>query len=87
MTTTTLRRWGGAIAVSLPKKVLALLDLHPGSQVEVAVEDGKIVLSPRRPRFSLEQLLSEQNELEATLGHRLVDEVWLNEAPRGRELL
>lgn len=87
MTTSTLRNWGGAIAVSLPKKILGLLGLKAGSEVEVKVEDGKIVLLPARPRFSLEQLEKEQKQLERKLGGSLIDREWLEDAPRGREIL
>lgn len=87
MSTATLRKWGGAVAVSLPKKVLALLGLRPGSEVEVKVEDGRIVLAPARPRLSLEQLEREQRNLERKLGGRPVDSAWLDSVPRGRETL
>jgi len=50
------------------------------------VKDGKIVLTPARARFSLEQLLKEENDLERKWG-RQVDEGWLNETPRGKESL
>ena len=73
--------------MSLPKKILALLDLQVGSEVEVKVEDGRIVLSPARPRFSLEQLERQQKSLERKLGGPLVDPDWLEDAPRGRESL
>ena len=86
MPSTTLRNWGGAIAVSLPKKILSLLDLRAGVAVDVTVKDGKIVLAPARPRFSLEQLLKEQKDLERKRSRR-IDEVWLNGPKRGKELL
>jgi antitoxin ChpS len=87
VTTATLRQWGGGVALSLPKKVLAVLGLEPGSQVDVDVVEGKIVLSPTRPRSSLEQLLSEQAELEQELGSPLRDENMLQSPPAGREQL
>ena len=86
MASTTLRKWGGAIAVSLPKKILSLLDLRAGIAVDVKVKDGKIVLAPARPRFSLEQLLKEQKDLERKRSRR-IDEAWLNGPKRGKELL
>lgn len=86
MPSATLRNWGGAIAVSLPKKILNLLDLRAGTPVEVTVKDGKIILVPSRPRFSLEQLMREQKSLERKHG-RLADKAWFDGAPRGRETL
>ncbi len=87
MTTSTLRTWGGAIAVSLPKKILGLLGLKAGSEVEVKVENGTIVLLPAQPRFSLEQLEKEQQVLERKLGGPLGDSRWLQDGPQGRESL
>jgi len=87
MSIATLRTWGGAVAVSLPKKVLAMLELKAGSEVEVKVQDGKIVLSPARARFSLAQLEKEQRALERKVGARVVDREWLGDRPLGREEL
>ncbi len=87
MTTTTLRKWGGAIAVSLPKKLLSLLGLKPGSELEVKVDGGKIVLSPARQRLTLAQLEKEQQALERSAGGPLVDRNWLDDSARGREQL
>ena len=87
MTTSTRRTWGGAIAVSLPKKILGLLGLKAGSEVEVKVENGKIVLLPAQPRFSLEQLEKEQQALERKLGGPLGDSRWSQDGPQGRESL
>lgn len=87
MTTSTLRNWGGAIAVSLPKKVLATLGLQAGSPVAVRIRDGSIVLSPAPARFALAQLEKEQRELERSRRRRLMDKRWLNAPARGREQL
>lgn len=87
MTTATLRKWGGAIAVSLPKKVLAMLGLRAGAEVEVKVAEGNIVLSPARRRYRLAQLEKEQKILERVMGGRLVDKGWLDDSAHGRERL
>ena len=87
MTAATLRKWGGAIAVSLPKKVLAMLGLRAGTEVEVKVAAGNIVLSPARRRYTLAQLEKEQRLLERVTAGRLADKAWLNDAARGRERL
>jgi len=87
MTLSTLRNWGGAIAVSLPKKVLATLGLQAGSAVAVKIKRGSIVLSPAPSRFTLAQLEKEQREFERSLRRRLKDKGWLNAPARGREQL
>ena len=87
MTNSTLRNWGGAIAVSLPKKILGLLGMKAGSEVEVKVEGSKIVLVRARPRRSLRQLEREQRALERKLGGALGDPHWSQDGPQGRESL
>ena len=87
MNVSTLRNWGGAISVSLPKKLLAMLGLEAGAEVEVKVKDGAIVLSPARRRHTLAQLEKEQRRLEQSLGGRLAERDWVESPARGRELL
>lgn len=86
MTTATLRKWGGAVAVSLPKKIIATLGLQAGSAVEVKVEEGSIVLSPAK-RHTLAQLEREQKALERAAGGRLVAAEWLDDPACGKEQL
>lgn len=83
-TIATLRKWGGAIAVSLPKKVLAMLGLRAGAQLEVRVAEGNIVLTPARRRCTLERLEKEQRALERTMGGHPMDKEWLDGSARGR---
>jgi AbrB family looped-hinge helix DNA binding protein len=85
MNITTLRNWGGAVAVSLPKKLLAVLGLKAGSEVEVTVENGKITLSPAKSQLTLAQLEKEQRALERKAGGRLKDEAWTGGDPKGQE--
>lgn len=87
MNVSTLRNWGGAVAVSLPKKLLAALGLGAGAEVEVRIKDGALVLSPVRGRHALAQLEKEQRRLERSLGGPLEDREWTDSAPRGREQL
>ena len=87
MNTATLRSWGGAVAVSLPKKVLAALGLGAGAEVVVKIEAGNIVLSPARKRVTLGQLEKEQRALERAAGRASAGKDWLGSPSRGRELL
>ena len=87
MITSTLRNWGGAVAVSLPKKILGVLGLAAGAQVQLRVEDGNIVLSPSRGRYTLEQLEKEQRALDNSRDRLPHDARWLASSARGKELL
>jgi len=53
----TLRAVGGSISVTLPRQMLRALGLVAGAAVTVTLEDGRLVLSPARPRYSLSELL------------------------------
>ncbi len=57
MHTATLRAIGGSVSVSLPRQFLRSLGLEAGAQVEVTLEDGRLVLAPAKPRYSLDALL------------------------------
>ncbi|HJS84461.1 MAG TPA: AbrB/MazE/SpoVT family DNA-binding domain-containing protein [Acetobacteraceae bacterium] len=54
----TVSKWGNSLGVRIPKEVASQLGLRNGSPVEVVAEQGRIVISPRRPRFTLNELLA-----------------------------
>jgi antitoxin component of MazEF toxin-antitoxin module len=56
MHTATLRAIGGSVTVTLPRQFLRAMGLDAGARVDVAMEGGKLVLSPSRPRYTLEGL-------------------------------
>jgi antitoxin MazE len=50
-------RWGNSLGVRIPKEIASRAGIGEGSRVEIATENGQIVLSPARPRYRLEDLL------------------------------
>jgi antitoxin MazE len=55
---TKIQKWGNSLAVRIPRSVAQDTHLSSGHAVEVAVQDGQIVIVPaRRPRFRLDELL------------------------------
>lgn len=58
MHTATLRTVGGSVSVTLPRQLLRTLGLEPGSRVAVELEGGRLVLTPSRPRYTLDALVS-----------------------------
>ncbi len=58
MHTATLRAVGGSVSVTLPRQMLRTLGLVAGASVAVTVEGGRLVLSPARPRYTLDELLA-----------------------------
>jgi antitoxin ChpS len=85
MLTTNLRKVGGSIMMVIPPAILDMLNLEAGSAVTLAVDEERLVVeSPRRPRYTLEQLLA-QSKRRARITKE--DREWLDSAPVGRELL
>lgn len=60
MATATLRNLGGSVVMTLPKKILDLVHLSPGSQVSIDVQDGKLIIEPKaKPRYKLAELMAQ----------------------------
>ncbi|MHC1743174.1 MAG: AbrB/MazE/SpoVT family DNA-binding domain-containing protein [Syntrophobacteraceae bacterium] len=56
-----LRKWGNSVGLRIPSGLLAELDLSVSSTVDLLVEDGRLIVVPRREKvwkYSIEQLLS-----------------------------
>ena len=47
----TVRRMGGSLGGTFPKEAMELLNVDEGDRLYVAVEDGKLVLTPCDPAF------------------------------------
>lgn len=85
MTSVTLRNLGGSVVMVVPKQILGLLHLDAGSQVDVAVEDGRLVVSPRqKPRYTLSELLAQCTV--KNMAPTKEDRAWLNAPAVGKEL-
>ncbi|HLI82945.1 MAG TPA: hypothetical protein VKV17_03455 [Bryobacteraceae bacterium] len=85
MHTTYLRKVGGSIMLAVPPALLDILRLRPGAKVGVAVENGRLVIEPRRkPRYTLEELLA-QCDPKARRGKE--DREWLGNRRAGGELI
>jgi antitoxin ChpS len=83
MATVTLRNLGGSVVMTLPKKILDLVNLHSGSQVSIAVQDNRLVIEPKpKPRYKLTDLMA-QCDLSAPLD--IDDLTWLNDPSVGNE--
>lgn len=74
-----VQKWGNSLAVRIPKPFAAEVGLVKDAEVEISVDDGRIVISPRATHtYRLADLLAEVRE------DNLHDEVDSG-APAGRE--
>ena len=86
MATAVLRKLGGSVVMTVPRKVLALVDLDAGAQVKLSVENGKLVVTPRgRPEYRLADLLKVHSKRRLRLTAE--DRNWLDAPPVGKELI
>lgn len=59
MHTTNLRKVGGSVMLAIPPALLDVLHLSAGAKVELAVDNGRLLVEPKaRPRFTMAELLA-----------------------------
>ena len=86
MTTVTLRKLGGSVVMTVPKKILHLLDADTGSQLDLRAANGRLIVEPRRkPKYTLAELLKKCNTRNMVLPPE--DRQWLRDRRVGRELI
>ena len=60
---TRVQKWGNSLALRIPKPFAAEIGIEPNSSVELALDDGKLVVTPIvKPAPSLEQLLAQVSD-------------------------
>ena len=78
--TATITKWGNSLAVRISKHLAEEANLQEGTQVSIWLSDGKIVIAPKRKKYSLEELLEgispEDIEGEIDWGSPVGEEVW-----------
>jgi antitoxin ChpS len=60
MSIATLRAVGGSVVMAIPKRLLELVHLQVGSQVNIDIQQGKLIVAPiKKKHYSLTQLLAQ----------------------------
>ena len=60
---TRVQKWGNSLALRIPKPFAAEIGIEPNSSVELALDDGKLVVTPIvKPAPSLEQLVAQVSD-------------------------
>jgi len=52
-------RWGNSLAIRIPAAFAEETQLRDGAAVELSIEDGRLIISAARPRYSLDELLEQ----------------------------
>ena len=72
-----VKKWGNSLAIRLPKGIVKTLNLQEGSKVEIKLENGKIVILPKKNLKEILDLVSPENlHGETDWGKREGNEVW-----------
>lgn len=84
---TAIRRWGNSQGIRLSKEIINKTGLKENDQVEISIDDGKIVIEKVTPKYS-----NLKERLEAFYGKPL-DDIFVEDtqevdvgAPRGKEV-
>jgi antitoxin MazE len=51
-------RWGNSLGLRIPKDIAQRTGLREGARVDIEAHDGRIIISPARPRYVLADLLN-----------------------------
>jgi antitoxin ChpS len=88
--TTTVKKTGGSLMVTVPAAVRDALHLVEGQELRVTVEGDRLVYEPARrrrlPKYTLAELLAQCNpDLPLSEAEKEERNAWLNGPPAGRE--
>lgn len=77
---TTVQRWGNSLAVRIPKPFAAEAQLSEDTDVEISVEDGRIIIAPAKREWTLDELVKRitpaNRHREAGWGEQTGGEAW-----------
>lgn len=59
MVTQKVSMWGNSLGIRLPQTIIQQMGLKQGDLVAISTEGNKIILSPARPRYTLDELLKD----------------------------
>lgn len=58
MTQQVLRKWGNSPAIRIPAAVMRAANFNLNQSVEIKVEDGRVIIEPAMPSYTLDELLT-----------------------------
>lgn len=83
---TAIRKFGNSKGAIIPIAILRELNLDEHDQVEVRIENGRIILEPfNKIEYSLDELLAQCEPEAMVLDEQ--DKAWLNDSPVGKEVV
>jgi antitoxin MazE len=76
-----VQKWGNSLALRIPKSFAAETELASGADVDLTIENGRLVITPmRKPRYTLDELVAgitpENRHAEIDTGPSVGSEAW-----------
>ena len=75
-----ISKWGNSLAVRIPKALGSEIELLEGSEVELSIQNGSIIITPVSSNYHLEDLVqgitAENRHSETDWGEPKGAEVW-----------
>lgn len=73
-------KWGNSLAIRIPKNIADQINLKEGASISIDVTDNNIVITPKRKKYTLEELLagSSSNDFDGEFdwGEPVGEELW-----------
>ena len=80
MANASVQKWGNSLAVRIPKPLAKQTGVVEGTEVEVVVRQGQIIIRPAKPRYALADLVAgitkDNLHAETDLGRPAGNESW-----------
>ena len=77
---TKLQKWGHSLAVRIPKSFVNTINVKECDEVELIIEDNKLIIKPLRHKYYIDELLSKINSdnlhNEIKTGSPVGNEIW-----------
>ncbi len=77
--TVAVKKWGNSLAIRLPKDIVQSLEVDNETKLDVKVEEGKLILVPRRENdlsSLLNRITPENLHREIDTGDAVGHEIW-----------
>ena len=78
---TRIQKWGNSLGLRIPKSFAEQAGVEAGSEVDLSIEKGELIVRPRRlPRYRLKDLLrgvtAKNVHKEVKTGRQVGQEIW-----------
>ncbi len=55
--TIKIARWGNSLGIRIPKQIAEQVKLNEGDEIEISIDENRLILIPQKKKYTLEELL------------------------------